>query len=144
MEFNNHQKYNKELKPLSIALRNDMTKAEACLWKYALRAKMMKGYSFKRQRLVLNYIADFMCPELNLIIEADGMTHNFSDVQIKDEKKQRALEENGFTVLRFTDNEILNNIDGVFQHIWNWIEEREKQVPPPTPSRGGHASNNKQ
>jgi very-short-patch-repair endonuclease len=62
--------YNKRNKQVARMLRSNMTKAEACLWKYALRARQMKGYKFRRQRPVLNYVADFMCKELNLIIEA--------------------------------------------------------------------------
>ncbi|MCW3076617.1 MAG: hypothetical protein JWO32_1226, partial [Bacteroidetes bacterium] len=54
--------------------RSQMTKSEVCLWKYAFRAKQM-GYTFNRQQPVLNYIADFMCNELKLIIEVDGYTH---------------------------------------------------------------------
>jgi len=57
----NHNLYNKALQPFAYKNCYQMTKAEACLWKYALRAKMMKGYTFNRQRPVLNYIADFMC-----------------------------------------------------------------------------------
>ena len=68
--------YNKRLQPFASKLRKEMTKAEACLWKYALRAGQMKGYQFRRQRPVLNYIADFMCKELRLVIEVDGITHD--------------------------------------------------------------------
>ena len=57
-----------------------MTKAEACLWKYVLRAGKMKSFQFRRQRPVLNYIADFMCKELMLIIEVDGITDSWEDV----------------------------------------------------------------
>ena len=71
----NFHLYNTNLQPFANKLRKRMTKAEACLWKYALRASKMKGYSFRRQRPVLNYIADFMCQELFLIIEVDGITH---------------------------------------------------------------------
>ena len=53
--------YNKNLQPHANRLRKEMTKAEACLWKYVLRAGEMKGFQFRRQRPVLNYIADFMC-----------------------------------------------------------------------------------
>jgi very-short-patch-repair endonuclease len=101
--------YNKELKSLSTALR----------------AGMMKGYTFNRQRPVLNYIADFMCKELNLVIEVDGLTHSFEEVQHNDADKQQALEAAGFTVLRFTDNDVLNNINGVQMIIENWIIDFE-------------------
>lgn len=69
-----------------------MTKAEACLWKYALRARQMKGYQFRRQRPVINYIADFMCKDLMLIIEVDGLSHQFEEVIRKDKIRQEALE----------------------------------------------------
>ena len=64
-----------------------MTKAEACLWKYVLKGRMMKEYQFRRQRPVLQYVADFMCKELKLIIEVDGSSHNYKQIYIKDIKK---------------------------------------------------------
>ena len=100
---NNNWHYNRKLKPLARALRRNMTKAEACLWKYALRASETMGYSFTRQRPVLSYIADFMCKEFCLVIEVDGITHLEEEVIKKDEIKQRELEEAGFYVLRFRD-----------------------------------------
>ena len=102
-----------------------MTKAEACLWKYALRAGMMKGYSFRRQRPVLNYIADFMCKDLKLIIEVDGLTHNWDEIILKDEKRTEELKKIGFTVLRFSDHEVLNNMENVKRALYNWIEDFE-------------------
>jgi len=61
--------YNKTLRTYSNMNRKAMTKAEACLWKYSLSKRLMEGYQFFRQRPVLNYIADFLCKELMLIIE---------------------------------------------------------------------------
>lgn len=90
-----------------------MTKAEACLWKYVLRARRMRGFQFRRQRPALRYIADFMCKELMLIIECDGITHHNDAAIEKDQRRQRELEEYGFTVIRFPDEEILSNINGV-------------------------------
>jgi len=101
-----------------------MTKAEACLWKYVLRASKMKSYGFRRQRPVLNYIADFMCKELMLIIEVDGSIHELEDVRKNDEQRQRALEEAGFTVLRFTNEEVLTNIQFVSSFLEDWIEKK--------------------
>ena len=102
-----------------------MTKAEACLWKYILRARQLKGYQFRRQRSVLKYIADFMCIELMLIIEVDGITHQWEETVVKDKKKQADLEAAGFTVLRFTDEEVLNNINDVHGFLEDWIEKKE-------------------
>lgn len=107
-----------------------MTKAEACLWKYALRARQMKGYQFRRQRPVINYIADFMCKELMLVVEVDGLSHQFEEVIRKDARKQAALEAAGFTVLRFSDNQVLTNMKGVIEYLEDWIERREKSTTP--------------
>lgn len=87
-----------------------MTKAQACLWKYVLKAGGMKGFTFRRQRPVLNYIADFMCMELFLIIEVDGITHSYETVSKQDAKRQADLEKAGFTLIRFNDQEVLNSI----------------------------------
>ena len=117
--------YNKNLQPFASKLRKQMTKAEACLWKYVLKGKYLKGYQFRRQRPVLNYIADFMCMELKLVIEVDGITHHWEETILKDKKKQKDLEADGFTVLRFADGDILNNIYSVRSILEEWIEKRE-------------------
>ena len=134
----NYYAYNKHLQPYALELRKRMTKAEACLWKYVLKARKMKGYPFRRQRPVLNYIADFMCKELMLIIEIDGFTHLFKEIKIKDIRKQSDLEKAGFTLLRFTDDEVLMHIDHVIETLENWIEEREN---PPCESPKGDIIN---
>lgn len=119
----NNYHYNKNLQAYANQLRKKMTKGEACLWKYILSKKQMKGYQFRRQRPVLNYIADFMCQELLLIIEVDGITHDDVEVRIKDKKRTASLEKIGFTVLRFSDWEILNRIADVSIMIGKWIDE---------------------
>lgn len=131
----NHYAYNKALRPVAHKLRYTMTKAEACLWKYALRAGKMKGYTFRRQRSVLKYIADFMCKELMLVIEVDGYSHTFEEVIEKDKKKQDALEKAGFVVIRFTDEDVLKRIHRVIITIENTIEEIEKKSALPLISR---------
>ena len=106
----NNNLYNRHLRKNAHKLCHAMTKAEACLWKYALRAKMT-GYTFNRQRPVLNYIADFMCKELKLIIEVDGYSHTFDEVIENDKRRQKNLENAGFIVRRFTDDEVLRGIE---------------------------------
>ncbi|NOY38016.1 MAG: DUF559 domain-containing protein [Chlorobi bacterium] len=118
----NNWHYNDKLRPLAKALRANMTKAEACLWKYVLRAGKTMGYSFTRQRPVLSYIADFMCKELCLVIEVDGITHQDEEVVKRDQLKQQDLEEAGFHVLRVTDEEVLNRIDLVANEIESFIK----------------------
>ncbi len=83
---------------------------------------------------MLNYIADFMCKELMLIIEVDGITHQDERVMKNDKIRQRRLEEYGFTVLRFTNNEVLRQMEGVKMFLENWIDNFEKNsgnCPPP-------------
>ncbi|HVT84106.1 MAG TPA: DUF559 domain-containing protein [Chitinophagaceae bacterium] len=122
-KHNNHH-YNKNLQPNANHLRKEMTKAEACLWKYVLRASQLKGFQFRRQRPVLNYIADFMCKELMLIIEVDGITHQWEETIKKDAIRQKALENAGFTVLRFRDEEVLNHIQAVQNFLEDWVEKK--------------------
>lgn len=118
--------YNKKLKTYAVENRNDSTLAEICLWKFVLSNKKL-GYKFNRQRPVSNYIADFMCKELNLIIEVDGITHEHEQIKKKDAIKQKELEENGFVVLRLTDEDVLKNIDRTKQSIEKIINELEER-----------------
>ena len=83
----------------------------------------MQGYSFRRQRPILNFIADFMCKELMLIIEVDGLTHEWESVAGKDIIREKALAEIGFTILRFCDAEVLNDIANVNRAICFYIAE---------------------
>ncbi len=75
----NNWHYNNKLKKFASQLRKNMTKAEACLWKYGLKSGKLSHWKFNRQRPVLNYIADFMCKNLLIIIEVDGFTHEWEE-----------------------------------------------------------------
>ena len=132
----NNYHYNKRLQPYANSLRKNMTKGEACLWKYVLGARQMKGYQFRRQRPVLSYIADFMCKELLLVIEVDGITHDSPEGYERDQKKDKDLASVGFTVLRFSDWEVLNKIADVSIMIGDWIDENAV-CPPPGPRQRG-------
>ena len=120
--------YNARLQPKASKLRNRMTKAEACLWKYVLRAGQMKGYTFNRQRPVLRYIADFMCKPLSLIIEIDGSSHDSLKAQKHDAYRQMELESCGFVVVRFTNDQVLHAIDSVRREILAKIDDRESEI----------------
>lgn len=121
--------YNKDLQAFANQNRKKMTKAESCLWKYVLSKRQMRGYHFGRQRPVLNYIADFMCKDLLLIIEVDGLTHQWEEVALNDHQRQKELSKAGFTILRFDDEEVLNHINDVFYKINEFIEKLEKNHP---------------
>ena len=120
MTKNNH--YNKNLKRFARSHRNQSTKAEIRLWCELLRKRQMMGYPFLRQRPITNYIADFFCKELKLVIETDGISHSWEGAAEKDRKREEALEALGYTVLRFDDTELMNNIEGVREIIEEWIK----------------------
>lgn len=80
--------YNKNLKTFAREHRNGGTKAEVKMWVSILRNRQMMGYQFLRQRPIGNYIADFFCKTLNLVIETDGLSHHFEETMRKDEEKQ--------------------------------------------------------
>ncbi len=96
---------------------------------------MRKGYGFRRQRPVLEFIADFMCLELKLVIEVDGITHTWGDTVEKDVRKDDRLREAGFHILRFNDDEILKNINWVVEAIDLKIEEIERNEALPLKKR---------
>ncbi len=118
----NHWHYNPKLKRFAASNRQAMTKAEACLWKYLLGRRQLMGYRFHRQRPVGNYIADFLCKELMLIIEVDGLTHEFEEVAEKDLSREKKLREMGFAVIRFDDNEVLQDMVNVERALIHYIE----------------------
>ena len=91
-----------------------------------LKGKQMYGYDFHRQKPLDNYIVDFFCNELMLAIEIDGYSHELIEVYNKDLKKEKRLKELGITILRFTDKEILTQMENVLRAIEWFIFEFEK------------------
>ena len=96
-------------------LRNQVTHGEMVLWDY-LRNNQI-GYRFRRQHPIGNFIVDFYCHQLKLVIEIDGSIHNEKDIQESDKVRQKILEADGLTILRFTNDEVLRNIGDVIQKI---------------------------
>lgn len=96
-------------------LRDQQTHAEELLWSY-LRTKPF-GFKFRRQHPFLIYILDFYCHALSLVIEVDGSIHIEEDVIESDKIRQRHLEEHGLVVLRFTNDEIENKLEGVIKKL---------------------------
>ena len=95
-------------------LRKESTHAERLLWRH-LRTKQLEGYKFRRQEPIGNYIVDFVCFEKRVIIEVDGSQHQTE--KGKDRKRDQWLKRQGFRVLRFWNNEVLNNLEGVYKVI---------------------------
>ena len=102
-------------------MRSNMTKEETVLWNI-LRAKRFYGYKFKRQVLIGDYIADFVCEDKKLIIEIDGGQHNLEENIQNDNKRTFYFENNGYRLIRFWNNDVLNNIDGVCEVIIKSLE----------------------
>ena len=127
----NNYHYNKSLKSFAKANRKTMTKSAACMSKYILGGRQMLGYKFRIERPVLNYIADFACLELLLLIEVDGITHDSEEENIQDQRRDQELSEVGFTVLRFSSYEVINRIDDVSTIILEWINGNARVLPPP-------------
>jgi very-short-patch-repair endonuclease len=113
-------KYNKKLKKFSRVLRKKMTDAERKLW-YRIRMKQVKGLQFYRQKPIGNYIVDFYCPKAKLVIELDGGQHYLKTGKEKDKIKDNYLSGLGLKVLRFSDVDVLRDIDSVLEKIWNEI-----------------------
>lgn len=103
-------------------LRNNMTRAEVIHWS-RLKGRKLKGYKFRRQHGIGNYIVDFYCPKLNLAIEVDGKTHYTSEGKQHDNDKESYLEELGIAILRFTNPQVKQNLDGVINQIASFIRD---------------------
>ena len=126
MKYSNSD-YNKSLQKNANDLRKNAVKSEACLWKYVLNKRRMGGYSFRRQRPVLGYIVDFVCLRLKLVIEVDGITHHDDGRARYDKIRDMALEKAGYSVMRFSATDVLNEIRSVTNAIEVWIEEWEEK-----------------
>jgi len=121
------------------SLRTSMTDAEQRLW-YRLRAHRLKGIKFKRQAVIGHYIADFACFERKLIIEVDGGQH---EGKVSDIARDHWFTQQGFRVMRFWNNEVLQNTDAVIGRILEVIDDPADPSPgtpprgaPPSPTRG--------
>jgi len=99
------------------ALRRRQTEAESKLW-YHLRAKRFHGLKFKRQEPIGSYFVDFVCHPKKLIIELDGGHHAEDSQREYDEVRTLFLEEQGYKVLRFWNQEVFENTEGVLQMMY--------------------------
>ena len=109
--------YNFDLTPYARELRKRATDAERKLWA-RLRKKSVKGVRFYRQKVIGSFIVDFYCPKEKLVIELDGGQHYFPEGREKDSKRERYLKSLSIRVIRFSDLDVLLNIEGVMQRIW--------------------------
>ena len=113
--------YRKANKAFAIKLRNESTYAEALLWKYIRNRSL--GVQFHRQVPLDKFIVDFYCHELKLAIEIDGITHEGSEAEQRDETRQKRLEYLGVSFIRFADNDVKTNIQGCYTALQMKVDE---------------------
>ena len=109
-------------KPKRQYLRTHSTRSEIVLW-LNLKGHQMLGYKFRRQYGIAHFILDFYCPALRLAIEVDGASHDSPQAKARDSTRQREIEKHGICFLRFTDEQVLGNIDNVCMMIEEKIRE---------------------
>ena len=118
----NFYPYNPNLKSFSRDLRLHGQIAEALLWN-CLKSKRT-GYSFARQKPILNYIADFFCKELHLVLEIDGSSHFSAEAQEKDKERDRQMEVLGLKVIRVKDIDVRRDPD----RVTDWLMEQFREL----------------
>ena len=116
-------------------LRRTMTRAETLLWRH-LKAHRLARLSFRRQTPIGNYIADFVAHSCKLIVEVDGESHDFEERLQHDERRDQWFVSRGYHVLRFTNDDVMRNLEGVVSSI---LLAAEQAVPPSLtlPRQGG-------
>ncbi|MEK9630025.1 MAG: endonuclease domain-containing protein, partial [Nitrospinota bacterium] len=125
--------YNSSLTEKARKLRKTPTPAEEKIWKGVLRGRNLMGLKFSRQKPLDEYIVDFYCSELLLAIEIDGDSH--ANQELYDDKRTQKLNSLGVTVLRYTNKEVMENIDGVYKDLKKRIKNLKQ--PPQSPLSGG-------
>jgi very-short-patch-repair endonuclease len=123
---------------IARSLRKRMTRQEVKLWVH-LRSWRERGYHFRRQAPRDNVIVDFVCLKHRLIVEVDGGQHNFEGHALRDARRDRHFVRQGFTVLRFWNNDIDDNLEGVLMCIDEALQNNPP-TRPPSPSPAAPAS----
>ncbi|MGD8747664.1 MAG: endonuclease domain-containing protein [Balneolaceae bacterium] len=114
--------YNRRNKPLARSLHNNSTRAEIRLWDKILKGHRFYGYQFNRQYPLDAYIVDFICRKLKLIIEIDGEASHRHKGQ-SDQDRQRRLEKKGYRVERFSEVEVIRDLNNVIRVLEHYVPE---------------------
>jgi very-short-patch-repair endonuclease/serine phosphatase RsbU (regulator of sigma subunit) len=125
----------KLLKEFAQEHRSVPTEAENVCWQL-VRGKNLEGYKFRRQHIIGQFIVDFVCLSNRLIVEIDGLIHQLPENKASDEERTRFLNERGFHVVRFKNEEVIGNPDGVSERLIKELKSRPSLIPP---SEGGEA-----
>jgi len=118
--------YNPYNKGFARRNRKQGTLGEALLWRDLLKTKQLKGYQFNRQYRIDTYIVDFVCRRLKLIIEVDGGSHDTNGPNDYDREKR--LTDLGYVVLRFSENDVVFDLNHVALEIQNMVEKLEEEL----------------
>jgi 5-methyltetrahydrofolate--homocysteine methyltransferase len=121
------------LKNAAQNLRKNQTDAERVIWKL-VKSKQLSGYKIRRQHIIDKYIADFICLDKRLIIEIDGLIHQLPENKESDEVRTQVLQDLGFKVIRFTNEQVLSNSPSVLQTIEKELNDRPSVNQSPFPS----------
>jgi very-short-patch-repair endonuclease len=115
-----------------------MMRAETLLWRY-LKADRVDGLGFRRQVPIRNYITDFICMSAKIVVELDGESHDFEERQKADQSRDAFFTSEGFQVLRFTNEQVMSNLEGVVETIRKAATDRLLGLPlsPTLPHKGG-------
>ena len=111
-----------DLKTNARELRSNMTSQEKKLWDL-IKNRQLSGYRFLRQYVIGNYIADFVCKEKKLVIELDGGQHNEAESVVYDAERTKYIESQGYRVIRFWNNDVDNNIEGVYEVLVEYLSK---------------------
>jgi len=122
--------------PRARRLRRNVTDAEQKLWRHLKRVSLPQSH-FRRQATVGPYFADFACHEARLVIEVDGGQHNDEAYSAADAARTVYLSSQGYRVLRFWNNDVLENIDGVLSAIYEALKATAPPTPDPSPPQAG-------
>jgi very-short-patch-repair endonuclease len=119
-------------------LRQAMTRAETLLWRY-VKADRIDGLGFRRQVPIQNYIADFICISAKIVVELDGESHDFEERQTADQNRDAFFVSERFQVLRFTNEQVMANLEGVVETIRQTAANHVRGLPlsPTLPHKGG-------
>jgi very-short-patch-repair endonuclease len=135
------------LKPVARKLRTNATSAERRLW-IGTRREQIEGFKFRRQVVLNGFIVDFACYEARLVLEVDVATHSTDAEAARDGARSAALIAQGYAILRFTNDEVFHNIEGVLETIRlqlielkprpkaETFEDRATPLPNPPPQGG--------
>lgn len=119
--------YNLNLKPFGRKLRRNMTEPERKMWREIL-SRDQTGFRFNRQKPLLNFIADFYCSKLLLVVEIDGNQHYTKEGKAYDFQRTRAFEEYGIKVIRYSNKEVMENLEGVYLDLMESLKLRIKEL----------------